>query len=185
MASLPIETWTGVRHRTGGGRPFAREMASRCLLAVLAVALCYCLQWEWLRRFTADANVWLDSLAGVQLQRLSFDTVAWHGQFYRYVVACTFADVWCGSLAFLWRIDETFSRNAAVIVVWSVLLFAFNIFRLSLSDVLFAQGLSWNLAHNVVSGISYFAVWQVLWWRLRQGRETIQSTVSRIPVENV
>ncbi len=175
----------GVRHSKRGGRPFAREMAVRCLLATIAVVVCYCFQWEWLRRLTADGNVFLDSLVAVHLQRLSFDTVAWHGQLYRYVVACTFADVWCGSLGFLWRTADSFLRNLATIAVWSLLLFSFNVFRLSFSDVLFAQGLSWNLAHNVVSGIAYFAVWQVLWWRLRQGRGTSQPTFSGIPVENL
>jgi len=157
----------------------------RCLLAAFAVAVCYCFQWEWLRHLTASANVWLDSLAGVYLQRLSPDTVAWQGQLYRYAVACTFADVWCGALAFLWRMGENFRRNVVVIAGWSVLLFAFNIFRLSLSDVLFAQGLSWNVAHNVLSGIAYFAVWQALWARLRRRREILPPTFSRIPVENL
>ncbi len=180
-----METWTGVRHHSGGERPFAREMTIRGLLAATAVVLCYCFQWEWLRRLTADGNVWLDSLAGVQLQRLSFDTVAWHGQLYRYAVACTFADVWCGSLAFLWRTGESIRRNLSVIAAWSLLLFAFNILRLSFSDVLFAQGLSWNLAHNVVSGVSYFVVWQALWWRLTKSRSTTQTSFSRIPVENL
>lgn len=157
----------------------------RCLLAALAVAVCYCFQWDWLRRLTADGNVWLDSLAGVDLQRLSFDTVAWQGQLYHYAVACTFADVWCGSLAFLWRTEETLRRNAGVLAVWSVLLLLFNIFRLSLSDLLFAQGLSWNVAHNAVSGISYFAVWEVLHWRVARRASTTQPLFSRIPVENV
>jgi hypothetical protein len=35
--------------------------------------------------------------------------------------------------------------------------------RLSISDVLFAAGMSWDVAHNLISGISYFAVWMVIW----------------------
>ncbi len=186
MPLTTTQTWTDVRRRaTSGERPFARQMMFRCLLAAVAVALCYCFQWEWLRRFTADGNVWLDALAGVHLQRISFDTVVWHGELYRYVVACTFADVWCGSLAFLWRSRDTVLRNLAVICLWTPLLLSFNIFRLSFSDVLFAQGLSWDLAHNVVSGVAYFAVWQTLWYRFRHRRETIQPAFSRIPVENL
>jgi hypothetical protein len=182
MSSISITACAGVRdiHE----RQFAREMAIRCVVAAVAVMVCYCFRWEWLRSLTADANLRLDALAGVHLQRLSFDTVAWQGQTYRYVIACTFADVWCGSLAFLWRMDDKVARNLAVIAGWSVALFAFNVFRLSVSDVLFALGLSWNLAHNVVSGIAYFAVWQVLWWRLNRRRRTSESTFSRIPVEN-
>jgi hypothetical protein len=33
----------------------------------------------------------------------------------------------------------------------------------SISDVLFAAGISWDVAHNLISGISYFAVWMVIW----------------------
>ena len=42
-------------------------------------------------------------------------------------------------------------------------LFAFNVFRLSVSDVLFAVGLPWDLAHNVISGFAYFLVWVWVW----------------------
>jgi hypothetical protein len=185
MSSLPLATSIGVRHQQDGARQFAFEMAVRCGLAALAVIVCYTFEWEWLRGLTAAGNLWLDGLAGVHLQRLSYDTVAWHGQVYRYVIACTFADVWCGSLAFLWLAEQSVRRNLAVVALWSAALFAFNIFRLSVSDVLFAWGLSWNLAHNVVSGIAYFVVWQALWSRLKARPMLKEEQISRAPVENL
>jgi hypothetical protein len=55
-------------------------------------------------------------------------------------------------------------------------MFCFNVFRLSVSDVLFAGGLPWNLAHNVISGISYFLVWVWIWNRLtKQSRPVLSS----------
>jgi hypothetical protein len=144
-----MHAWAGARPRDE--RQFLREFAIRCLIAALAVVVCYQFSWDWLRALTADANIRLDELAGVYLQRVSFDTVAWQGQLYRYAIACTFADVWCGSLAFLWHKEEKPLTNFALIAFWTAALFGFNVFRLSVSDVLFAHGLSWNIAHNVGS----------------------------------
>ncbi len=183
MGTTYIQEWSGAR--AIHGRHFLREMAFRCGLAAIAVAVCYCFGWEWLRTVTADANTWVDALFGVHLQRLSFDTVAWHGQVYRYVIACTMADVWCGSLAFLWKKEEGWARNLLVLAIWTPALFAFNVLRLSFSDVLFARGLSWNLAHNVVSGVTYFAVWQVLWARLNRRRKRDLRMVAPAPAGNL
>ena len=105
----------------------------------------------------------LDALAGVFLQRIGPETVMFRGQVYRYVIACTFADVFCGAIPLLWDLRSTVLRNLALLAAFAVVLFAFNIFRLSLSDALFAHGVSWNLGHNVVSGFAYFAVWSWLW----------------------
>jgi hypothetical protein len=124
--------------------------------------------WQFLRTLTCDLNLRLDALAGIHLQRLSPDTLAWNGAVYRYVIACTFADVWCGSIAFLWSLRRSIAHNLAFIATFTLALLAFNILRLSVSDVLFAAGLSWNLAHNVLSGFAYFAVWSYLAHHLRR-----------------
>ena len=165
MAATDIQTWTLTRS------PVRQRSTSvflvRCLLAAIAVLLCYQFHWEWLRYLTSEANLRLDGVLGVHLQRLSFDSVVWNGSVYRYVIACTFADVWCGALAFLWIVRRSVIQNLLSIGLFTAGLFAFNIVRLSFSDFLCAHGASWNLGHNVVSGISYFLIWTFLQWRLR------------------
>jgi hypothetical protein len=92
--------------------------------------------------------------------------VAWHDIRYKYRIACTFADVWCGAIPLMWNLRKSVLANIAYVLGVGVVMVAFNVARLSFSDVLFARGLSWDLAHNVVSGISYYLVW--LWiWRTR------------------
>jgi hypothetical protein len=144
------------------------ELVFRFTLAALAVAICYCFDWRFLRTLTLDLNLWLDSLFGVHLQQISSDTVMYNGALYRYVIACTMADVWCGAIPLIWNLRSRVGQNLRFIGVFTVALFAFNIIRLSLSDVLFAYGLSWNLAHNVVSGVAYYLIWIFVWKRTRQ-----------------
>src|SRR4051812_16496856 len=155
-----------------GGRAYGHwvttELIFRFTVAALAVAICYCFDWRFLRNLTLDLNLRLDSLFGVHLQQISSDTVMYNGALYRYVIACTIADVWCGAIPLIWDIRSRVGQNLRLIGVLTVSLFAFNIIRLSFSDVLFAYGLSWNVAHNVVSGVAYFLIWTFVWKRTRQ-----------------
>lgn len=142
---------------------FRSEVLVRFALVPIAIAICYCFRWEVLRYVTSEANLRVDLLAGLHLQRISFDTVQWMGSVYRYENACTFVDVWCGAIPLLWDRRRTLGVNLRLFAGLAVGLFTFNVLRLSLSDMLFSAGLSWNLAHNVVSGISYFVVWLWIW----------------------
>lgn len=139
------------------------EVLVRFALVPVAVALCYCFRWEVLRYLTSEANLRLDLLAGLHLQRLSLDTVQWRGSVYHYENACTFVDVWFGAIPLLWNLQRRVAANLGFFAQFAIALFVFNVFRLSLSDVLFSAGLNWDLAHNVVSGIAYFAVWVWIW----------------------
>jgi hypothetical protein len=38
-------------------------------------------------------------------------------------------------------------------------LFAFNLFRDCLTDLIFSAGVSWVVADQVIGGTTYFAVW--------------------------
>src|SRR5581483_3836595 len=134
MATTPISSWTAARSHEGGASTY--EFALRCLLAALAVVVCYQFQWDWLRYLTSEANLRVDAIIGVNWQRLTFDTVAWNGRVYTYVIACTMADVWCGALAFLWMMRRSIGQNLRTIVGFALGLFALNIARLSLSDFL-------------------------------------------------
>jgi hypothetical protein len=131
----------------------------RFALAALGVLLCYCFHWQWLRFLTSEANLRLDGWLGLHFQRLSGDTVVWNGIRYTYENACTFADVWCGAIPLIWNFRKGVAWNLSLIAVFSILLFAFNIFRLSLSDYIFNAGIPWTWAHGFLGGIAYFAVW--------------------------
>jgi hypothetical protein len=168
MATSSTFSWTAVRTHARGQS--TSDFLIRALLCALAVLICYQFRWEWLRYLTSEMNLRLDAVAGVHLQRLSADTVLWRGQVYQYVVACTFADVWCGAIPFLWDLRQTMSRNLLRLAAFTPALFAFNVLRLTLSDVLCAHGFSWNIGHNVVSGVSYFLIWS---W-LRRSSRTLQ-----------
>jgi hypothetical protein len=140
-------------------RTYSPELAIRFALVAVAVGLCYLWSWTWLRVLTSELNIRLDALAGISLQRLEPDTVYWRGVIYRYGNACTFVDVWCGAIPLLWNFRRSFFQNLSMVLTLAAALFAFNVARLSFSDVLFSQGLSWNFAHNVMSGVAYFLVW--------------------------
>jgi hypothetical protein len=148
----------------------------RFALAALAVAFSYLFRWELLRFLTSEANLRADLLAGIHLHRISGDTVMWKGVPYHYENACTFVDVWFGSIPLLWDVRRRVVWNYGFMAVIAAAMFCFNVFRLSVSDVLFAGGLPWNLAHNVISGISYFLVWVWIWNRLtKQSRPVLSS----------
>lgn len=132
----------------------------RFVLAALAVLICYQFHWEWLRALTCDWNVRLDSFFGVDLRRIAFDTVVYRGATYHYVVACTMADAFCGALPLIWNLKRSVVRNLGFIALFAIGLFIFNVTRLSFSDVLFARGISWDWAHNVISGVCYFILWE-------------------------
>ena len=163
---------TAAQNASAVAQPSRSELQSRTLLirfvlAALAVAFSYCFRWQLLRFLTSEANLRLDLLAGIHLRRISADAVMWKGVVYRYVNACTFVDVWFGSVPLLWKMARSVARNLSFMAAVAVLMFSFNVFRLSVSDVLFSAGLPWNLAHNVISGLSYFLVWVWIWRRLQ------------------
>jgi exosortase/archaeosortase len=131
----------------------------RLVLSFVAVVICYRFDWLWLKTITASLNLRLDNLAGVPLQRLSADTVRLGAVTFRYVIACTFADVWCASIALIWKTREPVARNLEYLAVFTLGLFVLNVVRLSAADVLYAAGVSWSLAEGVIGGLAYFAVW--------------------------
>jgi len=162
-------------------RLLAGELPLRFALVAAAVCVCYLFEWHWLRWLTAEFNSRLDLLAGVHLQRISYDTVAYNGKVYKYVIACTFADVWCGAIPLLWSLRASVSRNLYLIAIFTVGLFAFNVVRLSISDVLFAAGLSWDLAHNVLSGVAYYLIWRWIWARRPWGQADADRVMATSP----
>ena len=144
------------------------EWTFRFVLAAAAVGICYLFQWRFLRYLTSELNLRVDALFGVMLQRLSADTVVWKGIVYHYENACIFADVWCASIPLLWARSRTLSQNLPFITLYTSGLFVFNVLRLSFSDVLYAAGVPWSIAHNFVGGIAWFVVWIWIWKRVEK-----------------
>ena len=69
----------------------------RIPLVAVAVGVCYLFQWNWLRHLTQLSNVRLNLLAGLESWPAgSYYAFTGH-HFVRYVIACTFADAWCGA----------------------------------------------------------------------------------------
>src|SRR4051794_31705346 len=112
------------------------KFAVRLAFVVAAVFLCYQFQWQWLRFATSEVNRLLDALAGIHLQRISSDVVALNGATFRYDIACTFADVWCGAIPLLWDFKPSVRRNVAFVAAFTLALFALNVVRLSAADIL-------------------------------------------------
>ncbi len=138
------------------------SLVLRLVLSFVAVIICYRFDWLWLKTATASLNLRLDNLAGVPLQRLSADTVRIGTATFQYVIACTFADVWCAALALVWKTRDSIPRNLEYVAASSLGLFVLNVVRLTAADVLYAAGVNWSLAEGVIGGLAYFAVWLVI-----------------------
>ena len=88
------------------------------------------------------------------------------GRAMQFVIACTFVDVFLGSIPLLWNLKDSVQRNIFSLIVSAALLFAFNVGRLEVAQVLYYRGVSWTVADEVLGGAAYFAVWHAI-WRMR------------------
>ena len=147
-----------------------REFLFRASLVALFVLLTYCFPWQWLRFVTSAAVLRISASLGMATARVSFDTIRIQGQLFRVVIACTFVDVFMGSVPLLWDVRKSLSGNGARLLGVAVIFFALNLVRLEIAQVLYFRGVSWTLADEVLGGFAYFAVWLFLWrqrtWRL-------------------
>jgi hypothetical protein len=80
-------------------------------------------------------------------------------EFFQFGTSCTFVDVCAGALPLLWRRQLTVIENIWALGVAVMALMLFNVLRLTVSQLLHAQGISWDVADGVVGGFSYFLVW--------------------------
>jgi len=136
----------------------------RTVLVALFVVITYQFRWGWLRFATSEAILRISASLGTVSARLSFDTIRIQGQLFRVVIACTFVDVFMGSIPLLWNFKKSLLRNASRLTAAAIILFAFNVVRLEIAQVLYARGVSWTLADEVLEGFAYFAVWLFIWW---------------------
>lgn len=147
----------------------SREFLLRAFLVALFVVLTYQFSWTWLRFATSAAVVRMSSFLGLAASRMSFDTIRIQGQLFRTVIACTFVDVFMGSIPLLWDVKKSLLRNASRLMAVALVFFGFNLMRLETAQVLYFRGVPWTVADEVLGGFAYFAVWVFLWrqrtWR--------------------
>jgi exosortase/archaeosortase len=147
-----------------------REFLLRASFVALFVLLTYQFPWRWLRFVTSAAVLGISSSLGMATARESFDTIRIQGQLFRVVIACTFVDVFMGSIPLLWDARKSLLRNASRLLAVAVIFFGLNLVRLEIAQVLYFRGVPWTLTDEVLGGFAYFAVWLFLWrqrtWRL-------------------
>lgn len=142
------------------------EFCCRVGLVAVFAATTYQADWEWLRFLTSECVLRASASLGMTTSRVSFDTILVGGQATQFVIACTFVDVFMGSIPLLWKLKNSVLRNILWLLATATLLFGFNVMRLELAQVLYYRGVTWTVADQVLGGVAYFAVWLAI-WRLR------------------
>jgi len=135
----------------------------RAGLAVAFVLLAHQLRWEWLRALTSEVILQVSATLGMATARVSFDIISVNGQLFQYVTACTFVDVFIGSIPFIWGLKRSLLGNVLWLSGAATVLFCFNLVRLEIGQVLYAWGASWTLADDVLGGFAYLMVWLAIW----------------------
>ncbi len=146
------------------------EFCCRVGLVAIFVAGAYQTSWEWLRFLTSECVLRVSASLGMTTARVSSDTILVGGQATQFVIACTFVDVFMGSIPLLWKLKNSVLRNILWLLAIATLLFGFNVMRLELAQVLYYRGVTWTVADEVLGGVAYFAVWLAIWhlrsWKL-------------------
>ena len=137
----------------------SRGFLYRALLVVFVVALTHEFEWRWLRFLTSEAILRISPLLGMSSGRISFDTILVQQQPHRFVISCTFADVFMGAIPLIWNLKKSLLVNISILAVAAVSLFGFNILRLEIGQFLYSRGAPWMLTDNIIGGVAYFAVW--------------------------
>ena len=151
---------------------FGRGFLCRALLVAIFVSLSHQFQWGGLRYLTSEAVLCLSRLVGLSVERVSVDTIRVQGNLFRFVVSCTFVDVVIGAIPLVWAFTKSIAKNLLTLLPLTAGLFAFNIVRLEIGQLLYAGGAPWVLADDLLGGIAYFAVWIFIvsrfkkyWWQ--------------------
>jgi hypothetical protein len=136
------------------------EFSCRVALAAVFVVVAHQFSWTWLRFVTSDVILRLSSSLGMATARVSFDTVRIQGELFQFVIACTFVDVFAGSVPLLWRRKRSHAENGVRLIAAAAVLFTFNVVRLEIGQMLYSRGiLPYALADDVFGGFAYFTVW--------------------------
>jgi hypothetical protein len=136
-----------------------RGFLYRAAVVAIFVTLTHQFQWAELRYLTSEAVLRLSGLAGLSVERVTADTIRVQGNLFRYVISCTFVDVVIGAIPLIWSFTKSIAKNLLILVSLSISFVAVNLVRLELSQLLYARGVSWIFADDILGGVAYFAVW--------------------------
>jgi hypothetical protein len=139
----------------------------RASLVALFVIACHQLDWRGARFLTSECILQISLWLGIPIQRLSFDVIQFNGQQFQFGVSCAYIDVVCGSIPLIWNLAVSVWRNLLKLTLYCGCLFVFNVLRLELGYVLYAQGVPWVFAHEVIGGVALFLIFL---WVIRQPR---------------
>jgi exosortase/archaeosortase len=139
------------------------EFLCRAGLVAVFVVLTHQLRWEWLRFLTSEVILRVSASLGMTAARVSFDTIRVQGQLFHVVIACTFVDVFMGSIPLLWNLKKPLLRNASWLAAVAMIFFGFNLVRLEIALLFYFRGVPWIVADQVLGGFAYFVVWLFLW----------------------
>ena len=91
------------------------------------------------------------------MHRIGPDTITMAGMRIQFVVACTMIDAFLGAVPLLWTTSLGLPRNLARLSAVFIAVCWVNLFRLEAGFVM-QYGAPWWLAHECVSGITYFCL---------------------------
>lgn len=153
----------------------SREFLCRAGLVAIFVVLAHLFRWEWLRFLTSEAILRISAALRMVTERVSPDTIRIDTGIFQFVTACTFVDVFMGSISLIWDLRKSLPRNLWRLAIAAAALFCFNVVRLEIGQILYSRGVPWTVADDIVGGLAYFAVWLVI-WRLRTWQIFMPST---------
>ena len=154
---------------------FGRGFLCRALLVAVVVTLTHQFAWGGLRYVTSETVLRLSESAGLTGERLSGDTIRIQGNLFQFVISCTFVDVVIGMIPLVWAFNKSVAKNLMAIIPLAIGLFTFNVVRLEIGQLLYARGVPWLLADEVLGGIAYFAVWiLIVSWFSKYWLQTFQ-----------
>jgi hypothetical protein len=135
------------------------ELLGRVLLVPVFVGVCYFYDWHALRALTTATLVQISAFLGVPMQRIGMDLISVAGVNAKFVVACTMIDAYFGAIPLLWRTKISWTQNLLRLGLVAGGVFVLNITRLELGFIAMTRGVPWWLAHEVVSGVTYFCLY--------------------------
>jgi hypothetical protein len=138
-------------------RNLARQTWLRVILVIPIVLAVHTFDWNVWRAAVANILMLCLHILGVASARVTSDTLASAGRFFRVETSCTFIDALLASVPLLWEWGDSAIKNLTFLSIymaaWSIL----NIVRVAFGFVLLAHGVPWWLGHQVISGLFYFA----------------------------
>ncbi|MGO9060491.1 MAG: hypothetical protein ACLQU2_24365 [Candidatus Binataceae bacterium] len=139
---------------------FDRAFFWRVSLAIAAVLLCLQFQWHTLRFLTSEAALQLTAALGLPIQRIAFDELKFRDSIIQFTVTCTWVDGLFGIVPLL-RMYGSRGANLRRMAIFVMGLFLLNLVRIEVVILLYRPGISWDLEHGWITGLSEFLVY--LW----------------------